>query len=54
MVFMHKHNITIKLTNKLIILDIGFAHINERKKALVNKHKNILYRVRYQYFKNSI
>jgi len=47
-------NITSKLTNKLIILDNASSHRNERIKALVNKHNNILYAVPYQHFTNSI
>ena len=42
-----EHNITSKLTDKLIILDNASA---ERIKALVNKHNNIL----YQHFTFSI
>jgi len=49
-----QHNITSKLRNKLIILDNASAHRNERIKALVNKHNNILYAVPYQHFTNSI
>ena len=49
-----EHNITGKLRNKLIILDNASAHRNERIKALVNKHNNILYAVPYQHFTNSI
>ena len=49
-----EHNITSKLRNKLIILDNASAHRNERIKALVNKHNNILYAVPYQHFTNSI
>ncbi len=37
-----EHNITSKLRNKLIILDNASAHRNERIKALVNKHNNLL------------
>ena len=46
--------ITSKLRNKLIILDNASSHRNERIKALVNKHNNILYAVPYQHFTNSI
>ena len=49
-----EHNITSKLRNKLIILDNASAHRNEKIKALVNKHNNILYAVPYQHFTNSI
>jgi transposase len=49
-----EHNITSKLRNKLIILDNASAHRNERIKALVNKHNNLLYAVPYQHFTNSI
>ena len=49
-----EHNITSKLKNKLIILDNASSHRNERIKALVNKHNNILYAVPYQHFTNSI
>jgi transposase len=49
-----EHNITSKLRNKLIILDNASAYRNERIKALVNKHNNILYAVPYQHFTNSI
>ena len=49
-----EHNITGKLRNKLIKLDNASAHRNERIKALVNKHNNILYAVPYQHFTNSI
>ena len=49
-----EHNITSKLRNKLIILDNASSHRNERIKALVNKHNNILYAVPYQHFTNSI
>jgi hypothetical protein len=35
-------------------LDNASAHRNERIKALVNKHNNILYAVPYQHFTNSI
>ena len=49
-----EHNITSKLRNKLIILDNASAHRNERIKALVNKHNNLLYTVPYQHFTNSI
>jgi 3-methyladenine DNA glycosylase AlkC len=49
-----EHNITSKLMNKLIILDNASAHRNERIKALVNKHNNLLYAVPYQHFTNSI
>ena len=49
-----EHTITSKLRNKLIILDNASAHRNERIKALVNKHNNILYAVPYQHFTNSI
>jgi len=45
-----EHNITSKLRNKLIILDNASSHRNERIKALVNKHNNIL----YQHFTFSI
>jgi transposase len=47
-------NITSKLRNKLIILDNASSHRNEKIKALVNKHNNILYAVPYQHFTNSI
>ena len=47
-------NITNKLRNKLIILDNASSHRNEKIKALVNKHNNILYAVPYQHFTNSI
>jgi len=49
-----EHNITSKLRNKLIILDNASAHRNERIKALVNKHNNLVYAVPYQHFTNSI
>jgi hypothetical protein len=49
-----EQNITNKLRNKLIILDNASSHRNEKIKALVNKHNNILYAVPYQYFTNSI
>ena len=49
-----EHNITSKLRNKLIILDNASAHRNERIKALVNRHNNLLYAVPYQHFTNSI
>jgi len=49
-----EHNITSKLRNKLIILDNASSHRNERIKALINKHNNILYAVPYQHFTNSI
>jgi transposase len=49
-----EHNITSKLRDKLIILDNASSHRNERIKALVNKHNNILYAVPYQHFTNSI
>lgn len=49
-----EHNITSKLQNKLIILDNTSAHRNERIKALVNKHNNLLYAVPNQHFTNSI
>ena len=49
-----EHNITSKLRNKLIILDNASSHRNEKIKALVNKHNNILYAVPYQHFTNSI
>ena len=49
-----EHNITSKLRNKLIILDNASAHRNERIKALISKHNNILYAVPYQHFTNSI
>jgi len=49
-----EHNITSKLRNKLIILDNASSHRNERIKALVNKHNNLLYAVPYQHFTNSI
>jgi len=49
-----EHNITSKLRNKLIILDNASAHRNERIKALVKKHNNLLYAVPYQHFTNSI
>jgi hypothetical protein len=35
-------------------LDNASAHRNERKKALVNKHNNLVYAVHYQHFTNSI
>jgi hypothetical protein len=38
----------------LIILDNVSSHRNEKIKALVNKHNNILYAVLYQHFTNSI
>ena len=38
----------------MIILDNASAHRNERIKALVNKHNNLLYAVPYQHFTNSI
>ena len=47
-------NITNKLRNKLIILDNASSHRNEKIKALVNKHNNILYAVPYQHFTNNI
>ena len=43
-----------KYKNKLIILDNASSHRNEKIKALVNKHNNILYAVPYQHFTNSI
>ena len=49
-----EQNITSKLRNKLIILDNASAHRNEKIKALINKHNNILYAVPYQHFTNSI
>jgi transposase len=49
-----EQNITNKLQNKLIILDNASSHRNEKIKALVNKHNNILYAVPYQHFTNSI
>jgi len=49
-----EQNITSKLRNKLIILDNASSHRNEKLKALVNKHNNILYAVPYQHFTNSI
>ena len=49
-----EQNITNKLKNKLIILDNASSHRNEKIKALVNKHNNILYAVPYQHFTNSI
>jgi len=49
-----EYNITSKLRNKLIILDNASAHRNERIKALVNKHNNLVYAVPYQHFTNSI
>ncbi len=49
-----EHNITSKLKDKLIILDNASSHRNERIKALVNKHNNLLYAVPYQHFTNSI
>ena len=49
-----QQNITNKLRNKLIILDNASSHRNEKIKALVNKHNNILYAVPYQHFTNSI
>ena len=42
------------MKNKLIILDNASSHRNERIKALVNKHNNLLYAVPYQHFTNSI
>jgi len=45
-----EHNIRSKLRNKLIILDNASAHRNERIKALVNKHNNLVYAVPYQHF----
>ena len=42
-----EQNITSKLRNKLIILDNASSHINEKIKALVNKHNNILYDIPY-------
>jgi len=47
-----EQNITNKLRNKLIILDNASSHRNEKIKALVNKHNNILYAVPYQHFTN--
>ena len=38
----------------MIILDNASSHRNEKIKALVNKHNNILYAVPYQHFTNSI
>ena len=35
-------------------MDNASAHRNERIKALVNKHNNLLYAVPYQHFTNSI
>ena len=49
-----EQNITNKLRDKLIILDNASSHRNEKIKALVNKHNNILYAVPYQHFTNSI
>jgi transposase len=49
-----EQNITNKLRDKLIILDNASSHRNEKIKALVNKHNNILYAVPYQNFTNSI
>jgi transposase len=49
-----EQNITSKLRNKLIVLDNASSHRNEKIKALVNKHNNILYAVPYQHFTNSI
>jgi transposase len=49
-----EQNITSKLRNKLIILDNASSHRNEKIKALINKHNNILYAVPYQHFTNSI
>jgi hypothetical protein len=49
-----EQNITNKLRDKLIILDNASSHRNEKIKALVNKHNNILYTVPYQHFTNSI
>jgi transposase len=49
-----EQNITSKLRNNLIILDNASSHRNEKIKALVNKHNNILYAVPYQHFTNSI
>jgi len=46
--------ITGKYKNKLIILDNASSHRNQRIKALVNNHNNILYAVPYQHFTNSI
>ena len=51
--FLEKFIIT-KFKNKLIILDNASAHRNERIKALVNKHNNLVYAVPYQHFTNSI
>ena len=52
--FFREKNITSKLRNKLIILDDVSSHRNEKIKASVNKHNNILYAVPYQHFTNSI
>jgi hypothetical protein len=49
-----QQNITNKLRNKLIILDNASSNRNEKIKALVNKHNNILYAVPYQNFTISI
>ena len=49
-----EQNITNKLRDKLIILDNASSHRNEKIKALVNNHNNILYAVLYQHFTNSI
>ena len=49
-----EQNITNKLRDKLIILDNASSNRNEKIKALVNKHNNILYAVPYQHFTNSI
>ena len=38
----------------MIILDNASSHRNEKIKALVNKHNNILYAVPYQHFTNRI
>ena len=51
--FLEKY-ITTKFKNKLIILDNASSHRNERIKALVNKHNNLVYAVPYQHFTNSI
>ena len=40
--------------NQNVVLDNASAHRNERIKALVNKHNNLVYAVPYQHFTNSI
>jgi transposase len=54
LIYFLEQNITNKLRDKLIILDNASSHRNEKIKALVNKHNNILYAVPYQHFTNSI